>query len=84
MIFAVNAAVDGPVHVSVFDGEPDGPSGIHYFTASLPISARKIILHDPNEEVQLSFRRPLGDLTVTVFADSVEFPDFVEIYLGSV
>jgi hypothetical protein len=80
IIFKVQAAVDGPVNVRVWRGEaePGGPAE-RYFSGTVRSAHGRLVLHDPNEDVSLTFRVVAGTNSFTVTTDSTRFPEVLDI-----
>jgi hypothetical protein len=78
-IFSVQPAVEGPVKVAIYrEVAPDSGSN-RFFDASVNVSRGRVIIHDPNDDVSMTFRVKSGLNNYTVFVDDVEFPQTIDI-----
>lgn len=79
VIFGVMPGSEGPVECEVFDEQP--AEALPVVLARLEISSpsRRLVVHDPNEAVQLEFQAGASNVELILLVDDVDFASQVQI-----
>jgi hypothetical protein len=81
VIFGVLPAVEGPIEVEVWNQSPAQLLPIELFSLTLSPKSGVMVIHDPNEDVQMRFRSAAGNGRVCVFVDDATFPARIQLVI---
>lgn len=81
VIFGVLPAVEGPIEVEVWDQSPVQPLPIELFSQTLSPKSGVMVVHDPNEDVQMRFRSAAGNVSVCALVDDATFPARIQLVI---
>jgi hypothetical protein len=79
MIFGVLPAAEGPIEVEVWDQIPAQALPIELFSDVISPKSGILVIHDPNEDVQMRFRSAVGNARLSALVDDATFPSRVQL-----
>jgi hypothetical protein len=66
---SVQPSVDGPVEVGIFKSESGRADGVVYFDGTIAVNSGRIMIHDADDVMCFTVRRPKGRVRIKVLVD---------------
>jgi hypothetical protein len=81
IIFGVLPASEGWVECEIWNGVPEAPLPYRLFEVAIVVDSGWLVLHDPNEDARIRFRRKRGTVTISALVDDLAFASRVQLSL---
>lgn len=69
LYLSVQSSVDGPVEIGIFKSDAGHEDGAVYFDGEINVSSGAVVVHDANDVMRFTVRRPPGALRIRVLVD---------------
>jgi hypothetical protein len=82
VIFGVLPASEGRVECEVWRTRPDPPLPVRLFAEEIPSPSGRLVVHDPNGQVRMTFRGSPGSALVIALGEDRDFASKVQLVIG--
>lgn len=82
LYLAVRPSVDGPVEIGVFQTDDPDSDGEVYFDGTLRTTSGWIVIHDANDVMRFTIRRPRGLVGIRILVDRANFVSQMRITIS--
>ncbi|MGW0522961.1 hypothetical protein [Crossiella sp. NPDC003009] len=79
IIFAVLHGSEGWIDCEIWREEPTSPLPVQMFDEELVLDTGQLVVHDPNESVQMALRCRVGRIRVMVLVDDLDFASKIQL-----
>ncbi|WP_329787842.1 hypothetical protein V1227_24420 [Lentzea sp. DG1S-22] len=69
LYLSVQPSVDGPVKMGIFNSDSGHDDGVVYFDGEITVSSGVIVVHDANDVLRFTVRKPKGPVGIRVLVD---------------
>jgi hypothetical protein len=66
---SVQPSVDGPVEIGIFKSDSESSGGVVYFDGEISVNSGRVVIHDANDVMQFTVRKPRGQVRLKVLVD---------------